>query len=76
MRIKKRYLTTLLATAGVAASVLIAPTATARPECTNTGPRTTQCETKGSTQIVTSPPAVNYYPWFGWPFGGFVIGFG
>ena len=79
MRIKIGYLTPLLASAGVCASVVLAPAAAAVPECTNTGPTTTQCQTGGSTQIVTSPPAMNYwnnYPWFGWGFGGFVIGIG
>ncbi len=77
MRIKVRYLTPLLAGAGVCASVLLAPVAVATPECTNTGPTTTQCQTGGSTQIVTSPRAMNYYPWFGWPFaGGFGFGIG
>lgn len=69
-------LTTLLA-AGVSASVLFAPVAGAAPECTNTGPTTTQCETNGSSAIVTSPPAMDYNQYYGgFPFGGgFVIGF-
>ena len=66
----------LLASAGMGAAILMAPVAAATPECVNTGPTTTQCQTGGSTQIVTSPPQQNYSPWFGWPFGGFVIGFG
>ena len=57
MRIEIRYLTPLLAAVGVSAAVLLAPVAAAAPECTNTGPNTTQCQTRGSTQIVTSPPA-------------------
>jgi hypothetical protein len=75
MGIKTRYLTTPLAAAAVGVAVWAAPVATARPECINTGPNTTQCQTGGSTQIVTTPPAMNF-PWWGWPFGGFVIGFG
>ena len=79
MRIEIRHLTPLFGAVGVCAAVLFAPVAAAIPECTNTGPMTTQCQTRGSTQIVTSPPARNYwnnYPWFGWGFGGFVIGIG
>ena len=75
VRIEIRYLTPLLAAVGVSAAVLLAPVAAATPECTNTGPRTTQCQTRGSTQIVTSPPAC-ISPWFGWPFGGFGFGIG
>ena len=43
-----------------------------RAQCTNTGPNTTQCETNGSAQIVTSPPANNNYGYWGFP----IIGFG
>ena len=75
VRIEIRYLTTLLAAVAVSAAVLLAPVAAAAPECTNTGPRTTQCQTRGSTQIVTSPPAFTS-PWLGWPFGGFGFGIG
>ena len=80
MRIRIRHLTPFFAAAGVCVSVMTAPTAAATPECINTGPNTTQCESNGSTQIVTSPPANNYYPYWGWPvigvgFGGFGIGF-
>lgn len=71
---KSRYLATVLAVPFLA--VFAAPVATAAPQCTNTGPTTTQCQTGGSTQIVTSPPAMNYGPWYGWGFGvgGVVIG--
>ncbi|MFI5510344.1 hypothetical protein ACIA48_23000 [Mycobacterium sp. NPDC051804] len=46
------------------------------PECTNTAPYTTQCQTNGSSQIVTSPQPIN--DWGGWgPWGGgLVIGIG
>ena len=55
MSIKARYLTTLLAASAVsAAAIAVAPVAAGAPECTNTGPNTTQCETNGSAQIVTS----------------------
>jgi hypothetical protein len=77
VRIKIRYLTPLFAAAAVCASLMLAPVAVALPECTDTGPRTTQCQRPGgSTQIVTSPPQVNTWPSWGWPFGGFAIGFG
>ena len=58
----------------VAGAIVLAPAATAAPTCTNTTPTTTQCETPGHTQIVTSPPATNDAPWYGWPYGGFAIG--
>jgi hypothetical protein len=77
MRSKIRYLTPLFAAAGVYASVLVAPVAAATPDCINTGPNTTQCQTNGSSAIVTSPPPINN--WGGWPYwggGGFVIGLG
>jgi hypothetical protein len=70
-----RYLATLFATLSIG-SLFLAPAATAAPDCTSTGPNTTICQTKGSSQIVTSPPANNY--WGGWPFwtGGLVVNFG
>ncbi len=77
MGIETRYLTTLLATAGISAAIAVAPVATAAPQCTNTGPNTTQCENNGNAQIVTSPPANNNYGYWGFPiigFGGFGIG--
>jgi len=77
MRVETRYLTTLLAAAAACVSVAVAPAAGAAPTCTNTGPNTTQCETNGSTQIVTSPPANNVYPYGGFPiisFGGWGFG--
>ena len=73
MSIKSLYLTTLLATAGVSAAIAVAPLATAAPQCINTGPNTTQCESNGNAQIVTSPPANNNYGYWGFPiiaFGG------
>lgn len=72
MRIRIRYLTSLLAAAGICLSVIAAPVAAAVPECTNTGPNTTLCQSNGSAQIVTSPPANNFYPYWGFP----IIGFG
>jgi hypothetical protein len=80
MRIRIRHSPPFLAAAAVCLSLMAAPAAVATPECINTGPNTTQCESNGSTQIVTSPPAYNYYPYWGFPaigfgFGGFGIGF-
>lgn len=57
----------------VSATLVVAPVAAAGPKCTKTGPTTTQCETNGSAQIVTSPPNFNNN-WY--PYGGFGIGFG
>jgi hypothetical protein len=77
MRIKIRSLTPLVAAAGVCAVIAMAPVAAAQPRCTTTAPNTTQCQTNGSTQIVTSPRQNNY--WGGWPWwggGGLVIGLG
>ena len=77
MCIRIRYLTTLLAAAGACAAISAAPIAAAAPECTNTCPNTTQCESRGIAQIVTSPPQNNYYPYWGFPiigFGGIGIG--
>ena len=76
MRSRIRGLAPLFAAAvAVFASVAPTPEAAAQPECTQTGPNTTQCQTRGSTQIVTTPPVIDY-PWYGWPYGGIVIGFG
>ena len=75
MRSKIRYLTPLFAAVGVCAAVVIAPLAAATPECTNVGPNTTQCQTNGSAQIVTSPSVNNNWGNFPWG-GGFVIGLG
>lgn len=73
MRIKSRFFTVLLASAGACTAIAVAPVAAAAPQCTNTGPNTTQCQTNGSAQIVTSPPVTNNYPYWGFPiisFGG------
>ncbi|WP_197373067.1 hypothetical protein [Mycolicibacterium baixiangningiae] len=61
--------TTFSALAIAGTALLAAPTASALPECVNTSQRTTQCQTGGSTQIVTTPPDINY----GFPFWGFGI---
>jgi hypothetical protein len=53
----------------------MAPAAAAAPQCTTVAPNTTQCETNGSAQIVTSPQLQNNYG--GWPWGGgLIIGIG
>jgi hypothetical protein len=75
MQTKIRVLAPLVAAAGVAGAIAIAPIATAAPECTTVAPNTTQCETNGSAQIVTSPQLNNNWGWPGWG-GGFVIGIG
>ncbi len=77
MSIKTRYPTTLLAAVGACTAIATAPIAAATPECTNTGPNTTLCQSNGSAQLVTSPPPNNFYPYWGFPiigFGGFGIG--
>ncbi|QRY51570.1 hypothetical protein [Mycolicibacterium septicum] len=70
-----RYLAALLAVPCLA--ILTAPAGSAAPKCTNVSPNTTQCQTNGSTQIITSPPAMrNYGPWYGPMFGFGGIGIG
>jgi hypothetical protein len=61
-----------------ALALIAAPVASAAPECVQTGPTTTQCSSAGHTQIVTSPPANNNGPFYGWPYGGggIIIGLG
>jgi len=76
MRMKIRYLATVLATAGAGTAIVLAPSAGALPNCTNTGPTTTQCERPGNAQIITSPSNTNQFPWVGWPFGAIGIGIG
>jgi len=75
MRTRLRGLT-LLATAGASAAIAMAPVAAAAPQCTTVAPNTTQCQTNGSSSIVTSPQQNNFYG--GWPYwgGGLVIGLG
>jgi hypothetical protein len=77
MRTRLRSLAPLLAATGACAAVALAPIAAAMPQCTTTAPNTTQCQTNGSTAIVTSPQQNNWYggwPW--WGGGGIVIGLG
>ncbi|TQR84258.1 hypothetical protein D8S82_23100 [Mycobacterium hodleri] len=68
-----RSLTIALAVVSAATAVALAPSAAAAPQCVNTGPTTTQCDTPGHSQITTSPPAMNDNAW--WPYGGIVVGF-
>lgn len=68
-----RSLATALAVVSAATAVALAPSAAAAPQCVNTGPTTTQCDTPGHSQITTSPPAMNDNAW--WPYGGIVVGF-
>jgi hypothetical protein len=76
MRTKIRSLTPLLAAAGACAAIALAPAAAATPQCTTVAPNTTQCQTNGSAQIVTSPQQ-NNWGYGGWPYGGgLVIGIG
>jgi hypothetical protein len=75
MRSKIRYTAILSASMGALALVMT-PVAAGAPDCVNIGPTTTQCQTNGSAQIVTSPQPNNNYG--GWPYwgGGLVIGIG
>jgi hypothetical protein len=73
MRLITRALAVPFTVAGIGAALLGAPVAAAAPNCVDTGPTTTQCTTGGSTSIVTSPPAMNYGPQYGWGWGGFGI---
>jgi hypothetical protein len=75
MRTKIGTVTPLLAAAGACAAIALAPVGAAQPQCTTVAPNTTQCQTNGSSAIVTSPQLQNNYG--GWPWGGgLVIGFG
>ncbi|WP_328360610.1 hypothetical protein OG976_08690 [Mycobacterium sp. NBC_00419] len=71
-------ITTRVAAAGVAmlASLLLAIPAAAAPQCTDTGPNTTICQTPGHAQITTSPNPALTNPYPGWGFGGIGIGLG
>ncbi|MGY4711073.1 hypothetical protein ACXDF8_16175 [Mycolicibacterium sp. CBM1] len=61
----------------IAAAVLLAaPAAAAPPQCVDTGPNTTVCQTPGHSQITTSPNPALQNPLAGWGFGGIGIGLG
>ncbi len=68
----------VLALAGAAAAVGLAPLVGAAPRCTDLGPTVTYCETNGSAQLTTQPPPWNVGGWYGgggWPiYGGFGYG--
>jgi hypothetical protein len=51
----------VVAASGVAAALLIAPTANAAPQCVDINPGTTQCERPGHVEIRTTPPPIG--PW-------------
>ncbi len=75
MRLRIRDTATLFTMLGLCALV-VTPVAAATPDCVYVGPTTTQCQTNGSAQIVTSPqPNNNWGGWGGWG-GGLVIGIG
>jgi hypothetical protein len=57
-------------------SLLLAVPAAATPQCTDTGPNTTICQTPGHAQITTSPNPALTNPYPGWGFGGIGIGLG
>jgi len=67
-----------LVIAGAAIAIGSAPLAAAAPDCTDVGSTVTFCQTKGSTQLIATPPPWNYGGWQGigfWPLvGGFGIG--
>jgi hypothetical protein len=67
-----RSLALVAAAGGLAAGVATAAPAAAIPQCTNTGPTTTQCERPGNAQVSTAPPYNSYndFPYGGFPWGG------
>jgi hypothetical protein len=62
--------------AAVVAAVMLGVPAAAAPQCTDTGPNTTICQTPGHAQITTSPNPALTNPYPGWGFGGIGIGLG
>jgi hypothetical protein len=62
--------------AAVVAALMLAVPAAATPQCTDTGPNTTICQTPGHAQITTSPNPALTNPYPGWGFGGIGIGLG
>jgi hypothetical protein len=68
-----RCLPIVFAAAAVGGAFAFAPAAGATPECVQINSTTTQCETPGHSQIVTSPPAMNEIPQW-WPYSGIAIG--
>jgi hypothetical protein len=62
--------------AAVISALVLAIPAAAAPQCTDTGPSTTICQTPGHAQITTSPNPAFTNPYPGWGFGGIGIGLG
>lgn len=56
--------------------VLSASAGAAPPTCTDVAPNTTMCQTRGHTQITTSPDQTMTNSFPGWGFGGLGIGGG
>ncbi|MEZ0342024.1 hypothetical protein ACAG25_18820 [Mycobacterium sp. pV006] len=72
----RRFILALIA--GAAVAMTAAPASVAAPDCSDAGPTVTFCQTKGSTQLTTTPPPWNYGGWTGisvWPLvGAFGLG--
>jgi hypothetical protein len=68
-----RYAAPLFAAGGIVVALFAAPVAAAAPQCVTTAPNTTQCQTNGSSQIVTSPSITTDPYWAGWPWGGGIV---
>ena len=60
VRIKNSLSDNAFGSAAACATIAARTDRSSRAQCTNTGPNTTLCQTNGSAQIVTSPPANNY----------------
>lgn len=66
----------VLVISGIATALGGASPAAAAPDCSDVGSTVTFCETKGSTQLITTPPPWRYGGWQGFGFGQLVGGFG
>jgi hypothetical protein len=62
--------------AAFVAALMLAIPAAAAPQCTDTGPSTTICQSPGHAQITTSPNPALTNPYPGWGYGGIGIGLG
>jgi len=74
MRAPVRHITLVIS--GIAIALGSASPAAAAPDCSDVGSTVTFCETKGSTQLITTPPPWRYGGWQGFGFGPLVGGFG
>ncbi|MGB0970335.1 MAG: hypothetical protein ACPGVG_05160 [Mycobacterium sp.] len=74
MKTPVRHIT--LVVSGVVIALGSASPATAAPDCSDVGSTVTFCETKGSTQLITTPPPWRYGGWQGFGFGPLIGGFG